>query len=84
MTLINRLKSGWTVLKIIRVALGGLILSSSIGSGEITGIILGAAFTIFALFTDGICCAAGSCYTPVKKNNTSITENIEYEELGTK
>lgn len=84
MILINRLKSGWTTLKFIRVALGGLILSSSISSGETSGIILGAAFTLFALFTDGVCCAGGGCYTPVKKNNSSTTENIEYEELGAK
>lgn len=84
MTLIDRLKSGWTSLKIIRVALGVLILSSSISSGEISGIILGSVFTLFSLFTDGVCCAGGSCYTTVKKNNSKTTENIEYEELGAK
>jgi hypothetical protein len=84
MTLIDRLKSGWTALKFIRVALGILILSSSIGSGEVSGIILGTVFTVFSLFTDGVCCAGGSCYTPVKKNNSATPENIEYEELGSK
>ncbi len=84
MALIDRLKSGWTALKFIRVTLGILILSSSIGAGEVSGIILGAIFTVFSLFTDGVCCAGGSCYTPVKRNNSDKPENIDYEELGSK
>jgi hypothetical protein len=84
MILIERLKSGWTALKIIRVTLGGLILSSSISSGEVSGIILGSVFILFSLFTDGVCCAGGSCYTPIKKNNSTTLENTEYEELGSK
>ena len=84
MHLIERLKSGWTALKFIRVTLGILILSSSVSSGEVSGIILGIIFTLFSLFTDGVCCAGGSCYTPVKKNNSATPENIEYEELGSK
>jgi hypothetical protein len=84
MNLINRIKSGWTALKFIRVGLGSLILYSSVESGHIGGIILGGLFTLFALLTDGVCCAGGSCYTPGKKNISSTNENIEYEELGSK
>jgi hypothetical protein len=84
MNLIHRLKSGWTALKFVRVGLGGLILYSSIESGHIPGMILGGLFTVISLVTDGVCCFAGSCYTPPAKNNSSTPENIEYEELGTK
>jgi hypothetical protein len=84
MNFINRLKSGWTALKIVRVGLGSLILYSSIESGQVSGIIVGSLFTIFSLFTDGVCCVGGSCYSPVKKNNASTPSTIEYEELGTK
>lgn len=72
------------MLKVIRVGLGGLILSSSAGTGHVAGMVLGGMFTIFALFTDGVCCTAGGCTAPVPKNNTSSIENTEYEELGTK
>ncbi len=82
MVLIERLKSGWTVLKIIRVGLGGLILYSSIETGHIAGMIVGGLFTTFSLFTDGVCCAGGSCYTSSKKLNSSTIENTAYEELG--
>ena len=83
MKLIHRLKSGWTALKFVRVGLGGLILYSSIESGQLPGILLGGLFTIISLFTDGVCFAGGGCYKPsVKKNNPSVQEKIEYEELG--
>lgn len=84
MNLIYRLRSGWTTLKFVRVGLGGLILYSSIESGQVTGIVLGSLFTVISLFTDGVCCTGGSCYSSVKKNNSSAPLTIEYEELGTK
>jgi len=46
--------------------------------------IVGGLFTIFSLFTDGVCCAGGGCYTPIKKNDSSTLENTDYEELGAK
>ena len=82
MKLIHRLKSGWTALKFVRVGLGGLILYSSIESGQLAGILLGGLYTIISLFTEGVCFAGGSCYTPsIKKNNSPTYEKIEYEEL---
>ena len=85
MQLIARISSGWTALKFIRVILGVLILSSSISEGHAGGIVLGTLFTLIALFTDGVCCAGGNCYTPVNRNNNqNKTDEIEYEELGAK
>lgn len=84
MTLIEKLKSGWTTLKFLRVGLGGLILYSSIEEGNTAGMILGGLFTAVSLFTDGVCCFAGNCNVPQKKNDSSTSEKIEYEELGTK
>lgn len=83
MELVHRLKSGWTLLKFIRVVLGVLILSSSVAEQHIPGMILGGLFLLIALFTDGVCCMAGNCYAPVKPADINETETIEYEELGT-
>lgn len=83
MSIIERLKSGWTTLKFVRVGLGSLILYSSIESGQVPGIIVGGILTLFSLLKDGGCCA-GSCYTPVSKADLSKTGDIEYEELGVK
>jgi hypothetical protein len=84
MNLLNRIKSGWTTLKFVRVGLGGLILYSSIESGQVIGMIVGSLFTGVSLLTDGVCCAGVSCYTSATKNDASSKEMIEYEELGTK
>lgn len=84
MNLKQRLLSGWTALKFVRVGLGSLILYSAIESGQVAGIVLGTLFTAISLLTDGVCCAGGACYTPHKKNNSSTSSTIEYEELGTK
>ena len=84
MQLITRLRSGWTSLKFIRVILGVLILFSAISEGHIGGMLLGVLFTGIALFTDGVCCAGGACYTPVNKSTITKTEEIDYEELDSK
>ncbi|MBK6937632.1 MAG: hypothetical protein IPH18_12680 [Chitinophagaceae bacterium] len=85
MSVLERLKSGWTALKFVRVILGILVLQSGIAEGQTFGIVLGVFFTAFGLLTDGVCCAGGACYAPPsKKDTTPVTENIEYEELGSK
>ena len=84
MNLTDKLKSGWTMLKFIRVGLGSLILYSSIESGQVFGIVVGSLFTIVSLLSDGVCSAGGSCYTVPGKNNPSSIETIEYEELDIK
>ncbi len=85
MSVLARLKSGWTALKFVRVILGILVLQSGIAEGQPFGIILGVFFTAFGLLTDGVCCAGGACYAPTpEKGTTPVTENIEYEELGSK
>lgn len=83
MQLIDRLKSGWTPLKFLRVGLGGLILYSSFEPVQVTGIVVGVVFTGISLFTDGVCCAGAACSSPVKKEAPATIENTEYEELGT-
>lgn len=83
MYLLERIKSGWTMLKFIKVGLGSLILYSSIQSGNAGGIVLGGLFTLVSLLTDGVCGFVGTCYTPVNRNKSS-NETIDYEELGVK
>lgn len=84
MNLINRIKTGWTFLKFIRVGLGSLILYSSVQEGQAAGMILGAVFTLFALFSDGSCCMAGNCYISQKNDSLQTDKEPEYEELASK
>lgn len=83
MNLIKKLRSGWTLLKYIRVGLGSLILYSSIQSGNAGGIVLGGLFTLLFLFSDGVCGFSGTCNTQENRNK-SLNETIDYEELGVK
>lgn len=82
MVLFERLRSGWTGLKVLRVILGGLILYSSIAESHVSGIVLGGVFILFSLFTDGVCCAGAGCSVPVKNDPSQRPENITYEELA--
>ena len=84
MYLIDKLMSGWSLLKFIRVGLSSLILYSSIESGQLAGILIGSLFTVISLLTEGVCFAEDSCYTFPNKNNSPANETIEYEELDNK
>ena len=57
---IIRLKSGWNALKVLRVALGIIILAGGIENREAGNIVFGSFFLLLALFTDGACCGGGS------------------------
>ena len=76
-----RLKSGWNGLKVLRVALGFVILVGGIQAKDTMNILFGTFFLGLALFTDGVCCGGGSCYVPPSKLNT---DKIENEELDSK
>ncbi len=77
MALIERLKSGRTILKVVRVGLGGVILYSSVALGHIGGMIAGSVLLIFPLLTDRACCMTGSCGTEIKKKQRFNTRKCE-------
>lgn len=84
MHLLQRLKSGWTTLKYMRVGLGVLILYSSVTTVHIPGMIVGVLFAGVSLFTDGVCCFTSSCSATTYSKKSADLTNIEYEELDSK
>jgi hypothetical protein len=83
MNIISRLTTGWTLLKIVRVTLGVLILSSGLGNHDVFGVFIGILFTLFSLFNSGICCAAPyTNYT--EKTKIPTIEDADYEEVVSK
>ena len=82
MQIINSIRSGWTLLKFIRLALGLLVLVSSVLENHVPGMILGGLFTLIALLTDGVCCAGTACHGTGRQLKTTHPENTDYEELG--
>lgn len=80
MQLLNKIVTGWNLSKIIRVALGLLILISSILESNIAGIVAGSLYTFLSLISDGSC-----CYSPAVSSAKNFKpEDIQYEEVVTK
>ncbi|MBS1653296.1 MAG: hypothetical protein JSU05_00505 [Bacteroidetes bacterium] len=81
MNIISRLTTGWTLLKIVRVTLGVLILSSGLGNHDMFGVFIGILFTLFSLFNSGICCAAPYTNSFIEKTKNTTIEDADYEEV---
>ena len=81
-TIWKNVVTGWNSIKIFRVLAGVLIVSSGISERFTPLILLGAVFFIFALVTPGVCC--GMYSPPGRINKSSDSNEVEYEELGTK
>ncbi|MCX6317921.1 MAG: hypothetical protein NTW29_11560 [Bacteroidetes bacterium] len=83
MKLIYQISHGWSTLKFLQVGIGGLILYTSAGEGQIPGILLGSLFTFAALVGNGQCCMGNACHTGAADTNTKVitTTETEYEEL---
>lgn len=77
----NTLLSGWGFMRVIRLALGLMLVIQAIqqqfwAAGLLGGLLLFQAFT-----NTGCCGAAGCGIPPVKTNKKSAEDTIEYEEM---
>lgn len=80
---IKAIKSGWGLMKMIRVGLGLFIVLSAIQEGWLGGMLFGGFFLTMALFTDGGCCIGGMCAPATSRNTESkkSIQDIDYEEV---
>jgi hypothetical protein len=82
-----RILSNWTFTRALYLVIGIAMIVQSVMSRQWFGIAFGVYFASMGLFAFG--CAAGSCYDrscarkPEQKTST-ITQNIEFEEVKTK
>lgn len=77
----NTLLQNWGLFKIIRVALGIIILIQGILTGEIPSILIGLAFSVLALMNVG-CCGPSGCSTGANTGSKQQTQGeVEYEEV---
>ncbi len=58
--MLDRIKSGWTITRIIFLVFGLMIIVNSVVDGKWFGVIPGAYFASMGLFAFG--CASGNCY----------------------
>jgi hypothetical protein len=80
----NRLIKGWSLMRVIRVALALIIIVQSLTTSEIIFAFLGGLLLFQAAFNYG-CCGAGGCdidySTPKPKSLSSKEEVTTFEEV---
>lgn len=58
--MLNRIKNGWTITRVIFLVFGLIIMIHSVADAKWFGLIPGAYFASMGLFAFG--CASGNCY----------------------
>lgn len=69
----------WNIVRMLRLAMGILIIVQGFRTEAISIIILGGLFSLMPLLNVG-CCSTAGCNMPVRKNSKQA-EDITYEEV---
>jgi len=80
----RQLTANWNLIRLIRLALGILIIVEGVRSQIVPLAVMGVAFSALALFNVG--CGIGGCATapPPSKQFGNKTVEVEYEEVNKK
>lgn len=81
----KRILTGWTLIRILYVALGAIIITYSILNHEWFGILFGVYFASMGLFGYGCAsgnCFAGTCSTEVNTDTKAEIKTTEIKELN--
>jgi hypothetical protein len=78
--------NNWNAFRVIRLALGIMIAVQAYQATEYAMILIGAAFSLLALFdlgcSSGACAPANSFRRNINVQQTQSKKEIEYEEVG--
>lgn len=85
--LAQRITTGWTLMRVIYVAMGVFLIGSSYEIQQWLGVIFGLYFASMGVFVFG--CASGACYPNSTQNSSNLKEdvqleNVEFEEFKMK
>lgn len=75
----NRILNNWTLPRILRVAIGMVIIGEAIFRADLISGIAATAFTGMGVFNIG-CCGSDACYTPVKTGNGEL-KDVQCEDV---
>jgi hypothetical protein len=75
----ERLLKNWTIVRVIYLAMGLLLLSSSIAANEWLGALFGSYVAAMGLFAFG--CAGGNCAWVIPTKSGDENALVEYEEV---
>ena len=74
---------GWNIMRLIRLALGIIILVQGIGMRDAVYSMMGVFLSALAFLNIG-CCGAGGCSVPSSYKSSKTLEETDYEEVGKK
>ena len=74
------LVSGWNVMRVIRLALGILVIIQSISEKNYMLTVAGGLFAVLALINVG-CCGANGCAVNPRVNKNDLKKEGVYEEV---
>lgn len=72
--------NGWNLMRIVRLALGIIVMVQGFQANEWLLVALGALFSLMPLFNIG-CCGVSGCNTPVSRRGNKKIEDTTYEEV---
>ena len=81
-TLINRITTGWTVVRALYLVMGIIFMVQAVGERQWMMLAFGAYFGSMGLFNYG--CASGACYTGASSTPEQYGDKVveaEYEEV---
>ena len=73
--------NGWNFMRVVRIALGILIIVQGFQANEWLLVALGALFFLMTLLNIG-CCGTSGCYAPVSRRSSKKMEDTIYEEVS--
>ena len=74
------LLTNWNFMRLLRLGLGIYIAIQAVETQSKISMIF-AVFFLFQALTNTGCCGSNGCAVPLKKNDSTKTEEIEYEEV---
>ena len=77
--MLNNIIKNWNFIRLLRLAMGILLLVEAVKSGMWFLVAVGAVFVAMPLLNMG-CCASGNCSVP-PRSSKSTNDEVEYEEI---
>ena len=76
----EQLLSNWNVMRLVKFVLSIIILIQSFQQHDLMFGFLGGIFLTQTLLNMG-CCGVGGCAVPMKKNDSSTIQDVQFEEI---